>query len=160
MAVVKQPHSPNRGQNSSIAFDQTGYGAIRRVHWGAWDRTFRAPCSPGSALSVEIIVLAPSDESAEEHTACRRYRGAPCAYFSFWYPPRARTALVILLVLVGPVGSNLFFVLFASGAVGSQPHQKKPAVWQCADYASLWACCGCDAQSPSETVAVQAIWRS
>ena len=51
MVVVEQPHSPNGGQNSSIALDQTGYGAIRRVHLGALDRTFPAPYSPGSALS-------------------------------------------------------------------------------------------------------------
>ena len=52
MVVVEQPHSPNGGLKSSIALDQTGYGAIRRVHWGALDRTFQAPYSPGSALSV------------------------------------------------------------------------------------------------------------
>ena len=50
--VVKQPHSPNGVQNSSIALDQTGYGAVLRVHWGALDGTFPAPYSPGSALSV------------------------------------------------------------------------------------------------------------
>ena len=42
----------NGGQNSSIAHDQTGYGSIQRVHSGALDRTFQAPYSPGSALSV------------------------------------------------------------------------------------------------------------
>ena len=52
MVVVEQPHSPNGGSEKSIALDQTGYGAIRRVHWGALDRTFQAPYSPGSALSV------------------------------------------------------------------------------------------------------------
>ena len=52
MVVVEQPHSPNGGSKKSIALDQTGYGAIRRVHWGALDRTFPAPYSPGSALSV------------------------------------------------------------------------------------------------------------
>ena len=52
MVVVEQPHSPNGGPKKSIALDQTGYGAVRRVHWGALDRTFPAPYSPGSALSV------------------------------------------------------------------------------------------------------------
>ena len=52
MVVVEQPHSPNGGPKSSIALDQTGYGAIRRVHRGALDRTFQAPYSPGSILSV------------------------------------------------------------------------------------------------------------
>ena len=52
MVVVEQPHSPNGGPKKSIALDQTGYGAVRRVHRGALDRTFPAPYSPGSALSV------------------------------------------------------------------------------------------------------------
>ena len=47
------------GQNSSIALDQTGYGAIRRVHWGALNRTFPAPYSPASALSVENPCFGP-----------------------------------------------------------------------------------------------------
>ena len=34
------------------ALDQTGYGAVRRVHRGALDRTFPAPYSPNSALCV------------------------------------------------------------------------------------------------------------
>ena len=42
----------NGGQNSSIALDQTGYGAVQRIISGALDRTFQAPYSPGSALSV------------------------------------------------------------------------------------------------------------
>ena len=47
------------GQNSSIALDQTGYGAIRRVHWGVLDRTFPAPYSPASAPSVENPCFGP-----------------------------------------------------------------------------------------------------
>ena len=47
------------GQNSSIALDQTGYGAIRRAHWGALNRTFPAPYSPASALSVENPCFGP-----------------------------------------------------------------------------------------------------
>ena len=47
------------GQNSSIALDQTGYGAIRRAHWGALNRTFPAPYSPASALSVETPCFGP-----------------------------------------------------------------------------------------------------
>ena len=46
------PIARTGGPKSSIALDQTGYGAVRRVHRGALDRTFRAPYSPGSALSV------------------------------------------------------------------------------------------------------------
>ena len=34
------------GQNSSIALDQTGYGAILRVHWGPLDRAFPRPRTP------------------------------------------------------------------------------------------------------------------
>ena len=49
---MSSPIARTGGPNSSIALDQTGYGAIRRVHWEALDRTFQAPYSPSSALSV------------------------------------------------------------------------------------------------------------
>ena len=42
-----------RGSEKSIALDQTGYGAIQRVHLGPLNRTFPAPYFPGSPLSVE-----------------------------------------------------------------------------------------------------------
>ena len=54
------PYPEQGGQNSSIALNQTGYGAILRVHWGALDRIFRAPDSPGSALSVGNHCFGPS----------------------------------------------------------------------------------------------------
>ena len=41
------------GPNKSIALDQTGYGAIQRVHLGPLNRTFPALYFPGSPLSVE-----------------------------------------------------------------------------------------------------------
>ena len=47
------PIAQKGGQKKSIALDQTGYGAIRRVDWGPLNRTFPAPYPPGSALSVE-----------------------------------------------------------------------------------------------------------
>ena len=47
------------GQNSSIALDQTGYGAIRRAHWGGLNRTFPGPYSPASALSMETPCFGP-----------------------------------------------------------------------------------------------------
>ena len=47
------------GQRSSIALDQTGYGAILRVHWGPLNRTFPAQYSPASALSVETPCFGP-----------------------------------------------------------------------------------------------------
>ena len=44
-------------QNKSIGLDQTSYGAIARVHWGALDRTFTAPYSHASALRVKTSLL-------------------------------------------------------------------------------------------------------
>ena len=41
------------GPKKSIALDQTGYGAIQRVHLGPLNRTFPALYFPGSPLSVE-----------------------------------------------------------------------------------------------------------
>ena len=41
------------GPKKSIALDQTGYGAIQRVHLGPLNRTFPALYFPGSSLSVE-----------------------------------------------------------------------------------------------------------
>ena len=53
MGFSNSPHSPKGGSEKSIALDQTGYGAIRRIDWGPLNRTFPAPYPPGSALSVE-----------------------------------------------------------------------------------------------------------
>ena len=47
------------GLNSSTVPDQTGYGAILRAHWGPLNRTFPAPYSPTSALSVETPCFGP-----------------------------------------------------------------------------------------------------
>ena len=46
------PHPADKGEKS-IALDQTGYGAIQRVHLGPLNRTFPALYFPGSPLSVE-----------------------------------------------------------------------------------------------------------
>ena len=50
--VAPKELGPTGGQNSSIVLDQTSYGAVQKAHWGALDRTFPAPYSPGSTLSV------------------------------------------------------------------------------------------------------------
>ena len=59
MGISNSPHSPKGGSEKSIALDQTGYGAIRRVDWGPLNRTFPAPYPPGSALSVENPCFGP-----------------------------------------------------------------------------------------------------
>ena len=41
------------GPKNSIALDQTGYGAIQRIHLGTLNRTFPALYFPGSPLSVK-----------------------------------------------------------------------------------------------------------
>ena len=48
---------------TSIALDQTGYGAIQRVHLGPLNRTFPALYFPGSALSVENHWFGPLGQS-------------------------------------------------------------------------------------------------
>ena len=52
------------GSKKSIALDQTGYGAVQRVHLGPLNRTFPARYFPGSALSVENHCFGPSGQSA------------------------------------------------------------------------------------------------
>ena len=47
------------GQNSSIALDQTGCGAILRVCWGPLDRTFPTPNSSASALGAKNHCFGP-----------------------------------------------------------------------------------------------------
>ena len=47
------PPRPSPSLKKSIALDQTGYGAIQRVHLGPLNRTFQALYFPGSPLSVE-----------------------------------------------------------------------------------------------------------
>ena len=55
---------PQKGvPNKSIALDQTGYGAIQRVHLGPLNRTFPAPYFPGSPLSIENHCFGPSGQS-------------------------------------------------------------------------------------------------
>jgi hypothetical protein len=51
------------GPKKSIALDQTGYGAIQRVHLGPLNRTFPARYFPGSALSVENHCFGPLGQS-------------------------------------------------------------------------------------------------
>ena len=46
-------------KTENVTWDQTGYGDIKRAHWGALDRTFPAPYPPSSALSVENHSLGP-----------------------------------------------------------------------------------------------------
>jgi len=50
---VDSPIAEKGGPKKSIALDQTGYGAIQRVHLGPLNRTFPALYFPGSPLSVE-----------------------------------------------------------------------------------------------------------
>ena len=52
------------GPKKSIALDQTGHGAVQRVHLGPLNRTFPARYFPGSALSVENHCFGPSGQSA------------------------------------------------------------------------------------------------
>ena len=59
---VKKKHEKG-GPNKSIALDQTGYGAIQRVHLGPLSRTFPALYFPGSVLSVENHCLGPLGQS-------------------------------------------------------------------------------------------------
>ena len=47
------------GPKKSIALDQTGYGAVQRVHLRPLNRTFPARYFPGSALSVENHCFGP-----------------------------------------------------------------------------------------------------
>ena len=49
----------NGGPNASAAIDQTGDGAIQRVHLGPLNRTFPALYFPGSPLSVENHCFGP-----------------------------------------------------------------------------------------------------
>ena len=53
MGFSNSPIAQWGGQKKSIALDQTGYGAIRRVDWGPLNRTFPAPYPQGSTLSVK-----------------------------------------------------------------------------------------------------------
>ena len=50
--------------NKSMALDQTGYGAIQRVHLGPLNRTFPALYFPGSPLSVETHCFGTLGQSA------------------------------------------------------------------------------------------------
>ena len=59
MGFSNSPIAQKGGQKKSIALDQTGYGAIRRVNWGPLNRTFPAPYPPGSDLSVENPCFGP-----------------------------------------------------------------------------------------------------
>ena len=56
---VDSPTAQKGGLKKSIALDQTGYGAIQRVHLGPLNRTFPALYFPGSALSVENHYFGP-----------------------------------------------------------------------------------------------------
>ena len=51
------------GLNKSTAPDQTGYGAIQRVHLRPLNRTFPAPYFPGPPLSVETHCFGPLGQS-------------------------------------------------------------------------------------------------
>ena len=49
--------------NKSIALNQTGYGAIQRVHLGPLNHTFPALYFPGSPLGVENHCFGPLAQS-------------------------------------------------------------------------------------------------
>ena len=42
-----------------VALDQTTYGPIQSAYWGAQDRTFLGPYSPGATLGVETHCFGP-----------------------------------------------------------------------------------------------------
>ena len=63
MGGLDSPTAQKGGLKKSITLDQTGYGAIQRVHLGPLNRTFPAPYFPGSALSVENHCFGPSGQS-------------------------------------------------------------------------------------------------
>ena len=50
------------GPNKSMDLDQTGYGAIQRVHLGPMNRTFPGLYFPGSLLSVKNHCFGPLDQ--------------------------------------------------------------------------------------------------
>ncbi len=60
---VDSPVAEKGGLRKSIALDQTGCGAVQRVHLGPLNRTFPAPYFPGSALSAENHCFGPSGQS-------------------------------------------------------------------------------------------------
>ena len=62
-ARMRKKASQSEGPKKGIALDQTGYGAIQRVHLGPLNRTFPALYFPGSALSVENHCFGPLGQS-------------------------------------------------------------------------------------------------
>ena len=52
-----------------VVLDQTTYGPIQSAYWGAQDRTFLGPYSPGATLGVETHINSTHKESLKGHPA-------------------------------------------------------------------------------------------
>ena len=61
---LDSPIAEKGGPNKGIALDQTGYGAIQRVHLGPINRTFPTLYFPGSPQSVETHCFGTFGQSA------------------------------------------------------------------------------------------------
>jgi len=72
--VRRAPHL--RVLKKSITLDQTGYGAIQRVHLGPLNRTFPAPYSPASALSAENPCFGPRTRVPRSEPKIKGQNGA------------------------------------------------------------------------------------